>query len=776
MRPVTRRGAFSSLERTRTRTVLPIEPYRERGSEDDAIPTAHRTPGGFTRCGKTGMPFHRFVHHVEGRVRCGLSTLVLLAAGASAHAQENLLENGSFETGLDGWTATGPVFIQEVAWQGSRSVRMQPGPGDTAELAQWVDGLEPRGRYTIAARIRTDDHLAPPILGIRNGAQIAKAHGWVAIDDEDRWLERRFEVHVDDDATAFEVYLQGWQTDDAPTVEFDDVRLWSGRQAPPTADPGDEAWPDAPVISVAPAAGDSLLRNPAFDDPTGGAWALGINAMITEDDPPAMRLLSGPDTSRASQTIDVTLPPGGEWRISMEVRTDPDVVASAYFTGSEEFLVTRSFGNTEWETIELELRTEDRWVRNGKLTLENWKNQPGAAWYRKVSFTAIGGEWMPTLASPPQRQTEIFFDDFSSGTLDSERWLVSGKAWGGDNGGVAPANVMLVEDVDEGQPIVALRLEAHGDLYTGDLEHNGRRTRVGAAIATRTYHASGRYEVRAKIAPEYGTCTAFWPFHYIDHRMGEAGYWHEPNPRRNTEIDWEFPTDLAGSDTGNFSFTKARTNSWGGQFGGEGGEHKGRKVLTDENGAPLDLALEAFDGRYHTFTIEWRSGSDLGDEAITRTEVGSVRWLIDGRLVDELHDVPFGQGNVPFRAARFWLGTWFPAAGYADNVGWTGDPDFDTTAAHIAWVRITPFDQPRDLWVDETVPNLAWADPESYPSGIDPIESPTGDLNHDGLVDGADLSILLGNWNSSNTDSDLDGSGLVDGADLNLLLANWMTG
>jgi hypothetical protein len=380
---------------------------------------------------------------------------------------------------------------------------------------------------------------------------------------------------------------------------------------------------------------------------------------------------------------------------------------------------------------------------------------------------------MPTLASPPARQDEVFFDDFSDGTLSPEKWLVSGKAWGGDNGGVAPQNVILVPDMDEGKPIIALRLEAHGDLYDGDLVHNGRKTRVGAAIATRTYHASGRYEVRARVAPEYGTCTAFWPFHYIDHRMGEGPYWHEPNPRRNTEIDWEFPTDLAGSDTGNFSFTKARTNSWGGQFGGEGGEHKGRKTLTDENGSVLDLAQEAMDGRYHTFTIEWRSGSDVGDESISRTDVGSVRWLLDGRVVDELHDVEFGQGNVPFRAARFWLGTWFPAAGYADDVGWTGNPEFDTTAAHIAWVRITPFEEGRDTWVDETVPNLAWAGPEDYPHSIDPIESIAGDLNADGLVNGIDLAILLGNWNTSNAQGDIDGSGSVDGADLSRLLANW---
>lgn len=641
----------------------------------------------------------------------------------TTYAQDNLLNNGSFESGLSGWSVSGEVFIQSDAWDGYSSVRLQPQPTQTAELSQRVEGLEPKGRYTVAARIRTSDHLAPPILGIRDGAQIGKAYGWVAIDDVNIWLERRFEVHVDDDATSFEVYLQGWKTDQGPTVEFDAIRVWEGRQPPPAAENGEVPWTKAPVITVAPDPGESLLSDPQFDEPGGGAWALGINASILgSKDGNILRLLSSADTSRASQTIEIALPPDGQWTISMEVKADPDVVASAYFTGSNEYLVTRSFQNDDWETIELQLQTEGRWVRNGKLILENWKNQPGSAWYRNVRFTAQGGEWMPTLASPPVQQNDIFFDDFSDGTLSPEKWLVSAKAWGGDNGGVAPENVLLVPDMDEGEPIIALRLEAHGDQYSGELEHNGRKTRVGAAIATRTYHASARYEVRARIAPEYGTCTAFWPFHYIDYRMGEAAHWHEPNPRRNTEIDWEFPTDLAGSDTGNFSFKKARTNSWGGQFGGEGGEHKGRKILTDETGAALDLAQEALDGRYHTFTIEWRSGSDMGDESISRTDVGSVRWLLDGRIVDELHDVEFGQGNVPFRAARFWLGTWFPAAGYAGDVGWTGNPEFDTTAAHIAWVRITPFDQPRDRWVDETVPNLAWAGPDEYPSPIDPIQ------------------------------------------------------
>lgn len=46
------------------------------------------------------------------------------------------------------------------------------------------------------------------------------------------------------------------------------------------------------------------------------------------------------------------------------------------------------------------------------------------------------------------------------------------------------------------------------------------------------------------------------------------------------------------------------------------------------------------------------------------------------------------------------------------------------------------------------------------------------DINYDGVVDGADLGILLGNWDGSGV-GDLNGDGLVDGADLGLLLGNW---
>jgi hypothetical protein len=46
-----------------------------------------------------------------------------------------------------------------------------------------------------------------------------------------------------------------------------------------------------------------------------------------------------------------------------------------------------------------------------------------------------------------------------------------------------------------------------------------------------------------------------------------------------------------------------------------------------------------------------------------------------------------------------------------------------------------------------------------------------GDLNDDGLVDGADLGLLLAAWGQPSADLNCDGT--TDGADLGLLLAEW---
>ena len=48
-----------------------------------------------------------------------------------------------------------------------------------------------------------------------------------------------------------------------------------------------------------------------------------------------------------------------------------------------------------------------------------------------------------------------------------------------------------------------------------------------------------------------------------------------------------------------------------------------------------------------------------------------------------------------------------------------------------------------------------------------------GDLDGDGQVNGTDLGLMLGVWNTGDQTADLDGDGTVDGADFGLLIAGW---
>jgi len=53
------------------------------------------------------------------------------------------------------------------------------------------------------------------------------------------------------------------------------------------------------------------------------------------------------------------------------------------------------------------------------------------------------------------------------------------------------------------------------------------------------------------------------------------------------------------------------------------------------------------------------------------------------------------------------------------------------------------------------------------------VEDCVGDLNDDGVVNGGDLSIVLGNWNTDATLADLNFDGTVNGQDLAIVLGNW---
>lgn len=55
----------------------------------------------------------------------------------------------------------------------------------------------------------------------------------------------------------------------------------------------------------------------------------------------------------------------------------------------------------------------------------------------------------------------------------------------------------------------------------------------------------------------------------------------------------------------------------------------------------------------------------------------------------------------------------------------------------------------------------------------DPETPCPGDLTGDRIVDGSDISMVLGYWGQDNPAYDIDGNGLIDGADLAIVLGWW---
>jgi hypothetical protein len=54
-----------------------------------------------------------------------------------------------------------------------------------------------------------------------------------------------------------------------------------------------------------------------------------------------------------------------------------------------------------------------------------------------------------------------------------------------------------------------------------------------------------------------------------------------------------------------------------------------------------------------------------------------------------------------------------------------------------------------------------------------PVVPCDGDLNDDGVVDGTDISVILGYWGQSDPAYDLDDNGVIDGSDLAVVLGWW---
>lgn len=243
--------------------------------------------------------------------------------------------------------------------------------------------------------------------------------------------------------------------------------------------------------------------------------------------------------------------------------------------------------------------------------------------------------------------------------FDDKVWDVAYRQWGGETvGGVVPENVSIRDG--------KLILEAHGDRYNGpvkginaDLTERPHGRRVGSAIATRKQWGSGRFEVRMKAAPVLGACSAIWTFYYR---------WNEGREPDNHEIDIELPGRPREVHR-DIDFRHALCNTF---------LTPEKKVTTGYT----KLAAPQVDGEFHTYRFDWHTGGGA--------EKRRVDFFVDDVAVRTI------ETNVPVQAGRFWIGVWCPPA-------FTGPADFDTARMEVAWVKITPFNEPGDK-IDEEPP------------------------------------------------------------------------
>lgn len=227
-----------------------------------------------------------------------------------------------------------------------------------------------------------------------------------------------------------------------------------------------------------------------------------------------------------------------------------------------------------------------------------------------------------------------FYDEFENG-VDPDLWLIGKMQWGGTaaNGGVIPENVAYTDDG-------ILILNGNGDYYEGPIrgldsngikKSNGKRT--GSAIISKDILGPGSYEVKMKVLPRFGACSAMWTYF--------------SDGSKNHEIDIEIPGNMK-------TFKYTLFSNW----------------LATNSGSSVPVVPESpnNDGLWHTYRFDWH------------TDPKRVDYFIDGQIVTT------DSTKVPTAKGRLWLGVWFPR-------DWNGNPNFDTGSLLVDYVKFTPFNE-----------------------------------------------------------------------------------
>jgi len=214
------------------------------------------------------------------------------------------------------------------------------------------------------------------------------------------------------------------------------------------------------------------------------------------------------------------------------------------------------------------------------------------------------------------------------------------------------------------------------------------------------------------------------------------------------------------------------------QFRGVGVNDAGRLIFfgpaePDDPKIP-DIEYLALDGE-----IVVREGDSIG--GVDLVDGFAIRWAAIDDL-DRIVHVWEGSGFPPSAGAAF-LTSITPEGlehvaivEIGDELDFDGDGTADGTIVdfEVSSVVGPAIGLPDQPWVYLPV-EIASADGAEYEAIVRfplPGADSPADLNADGVVNGADLSILLGAWGGDGI-ADLNGDGVVNGADLSVMLGDW---
>ena len=245
----------------------------------------------------------------------------------------------------------------------------------------------------------------------------------------------------------------------------------------------------------------------------------------------------------------------------------------------------------------------------------------------------------------------VFYEDFAEG-IDSDIWEVSAQKWGADNNGTSPDNVFFSTDKTQVENAGATGGIAVLRSY-GDLQQDPSKRRQGSALITRQTFGPGKFEVRMKVLPRLGQCTAFWTYYSNGGKT--------PETIKYSEIDIEMPMEGSYRKWSGTSYE--RFIDW--------------NILADRQTVMADELTDGGlnDGQWHTYAFEWRTDAENGDRGVV--------WYRDGVKMGEAREF------VPMYKAALWVGNWFPP-----DKSWVGVPDFEEAYMYVDWIRVTEYEDP----------------------------------------------------------------------------------